>query len=136
MWGYVSLSTTSRVWMWGCIPFHHKQGVDVRLYSFPPQAGCGCEVVFFPPPAGYGREVVQYSFPLPAGYGREVEQYSFPLPAGYGRGDVSVSSVSIVDVRVYPFLPPTVWTWRCFPFHHQQWWKEVSDIPAGDGKFH
>jgi hypothetical protein len=87
----VSPSTTSRVLTWGCIPFHHQQGVDMRVYPFPPPAGCWHEVVSL----STNSRVWMY---------RGVSLFTFN---------------KVLNVRVYPFSPPADFNVTLYPL--RQW---------------
>jgi hypothetical protein len=106
----VFLSSTSRVWTCGCIPFHHQQCgrnvvsistvnvcVDVRVYLFSPPAGSKHEGVSF--------------------HNQQCEQEG-----------VALFAANIVGLRVYSCLQSTVWAWGCFPFLHQQCGREVVSL--------
>jgi len=67
----------TKVWTWGCVPFHHQQGVDVGNVSLSTVNNVSVRLLF-------------------------------------------LSITSSVDLRMYPFPQPTVWTWRCIPIYSQQ----------------
>ncbi len=72
-WGCI-LSTTNKVWTSGCIPFHYQQGVNIRGYSFPPQAGCEHQGVSLSTTSKVWREGVSFS-PL-VGFERQGVSFS------------------------------------------------------------
>ncbi len=115
----ISFSTTSRVWTWGCIPFHHQQGVNMRVYPFPPPAGCEHEGISLSTTSrvwtwGYilfhhqqGVNMRVYSFPPTAGC--EHEGVFLSTTSRDGRESVSLSTVNNANGRVYPFPPAAGW---------------------------
>ncbi len=80
---------------------------------------CRCRTKFFP--AFRHSLIMLYTFPVHhQQYGRE--NVFFPeihSPSVFGRDGVLYSFLSqqCVNMRVYPFPPPAVWTRRCIPFH-------------------
>jgi hypothetical protein len=73
--------------------------VDVRVYPFPPPAGCECEGVFI---------FNSVDIRVYHQYGRKGVSLC-PTSRG-GRESVSLSIVNNVNMRVYTFLPTAVWT--------------------------
>jgi hypothetical protein len=120
----VSFSTTSRVWTWGCIPFHRQQCgqevvslstvnvcVDVRVYPYPPRAGCEQEGVFLSTKAVWTRSCIPFHSQQCGREGVFLSTVKFSQQCGQSldMGGVFLSTTMSVDVRVYHFPPHAVW---------------------------
>ncbi len=104
--------------------------MDVKIYPFASPAGCRHRAVSlsmvntvnvrmypFPPPAFVDMCISFHSQQC------GLRVYSRPQPAALTLStfnSVSLYRVNSVDVRVYPCLQSILWSWECFPFHHQQ----------------
>jgi hypothetical protein len=99
------VSATSRVRTWGCIPYTmHQQVVNVRVYPFPPPAGCEREGVSLPPTAGCERGGVSLS----------INSWVWTW------GCIPSTTSRLWTWGCIPSTISRVWAWWCIPFHHQQ----------------
>jgi hypothetical protein len=117
----------TKVWTWGCVPFHHQQGVDVGNVSLSTVNNVSVRLLFLSITSSV--DLRMYPFPQPTVWTwRCIPIYS----QQHGCEGVSLSTVNCMDVRVNSCLQSTVWTKGCIPVWSQQWYVVVFSflLPA------
>ncbi len=153
---------TNRLWTWECIHFHHQQCgreivslstgnvcVDIRVYPFPPPAGCEHKSVSFSTTSSMDERL----FPFPRSMCVDVRGYPFSPQAGCEQEGVLLSTTAVWTRSCIPFHSQQcgrvgvflstltlqsnlvnsveiLWTWGCFPFHHQECGREGVSLSA------